>query len=85
MDGTKWMQDNLREKDLGTYLALELVAEISYQRQGKGMSQTELGKLAGVSQKTVSRIENGVYIPTLDTLGRLLNALGCKPRIIFED
>lgn len=77
------IQQYLKEIDLGRYLALEVISEISYQRQEKGITQTELSKLSGIPQKTISRIENGLDIPTFDTVGKLMNALGCTPKITF--
>ncbi|MBQ4117768.1 MAG: helix-turn-helix transcriptional regulator, partial [Oscillospiraceae bacterium] len=44
---------------------------ISELRKSKGYTQEELGKLVGVSNKTVSRWENGNYMPDIETL-RLL-------------
>lgn len=40
------------------------------------MSQRELGRLAGIPQSTVARIELGVLSPRADTLDRLLRAAG---------
>lgn len=34
-------------------------------REEKGMSQTELGKLCGVSRQTISSIERGDYHPSV--------------------
>ena len=34
-------------------------------RQQKGISQTELAKLIGVSRQTINMIENGDYYPTI--------------------
>ena len=34
-------------------------------RNEKGLSQTELGKLAGVSRQTISLIERGDYSPSV--------------------
>ena len=46
----------------------KLIAEL---RREKGYTQEELGKKLGVSNKTVSRWENGNYMPDIETL-RLL-------------
>jgi transcriptional regulator with XRE-family HTH domain len=44
-------------------------------RSRRGLSQRQLGVLAGVSQYTVLRIENGHNAPTLPTLTSLARAL----------
>jgi transcriptional regulator with XRE-family HTH domain len=46
-------------------------------RAGRGLTQRELGSLAGIPQPTVSAIENGLANPTLATLAELAHALGC--------
>lgn len=44
-------------------------------RVSLGMSQAELADEAGIDRKTVNRIENGHYSPTLETLIALSGAL----------
>jgi transcriptional regulator with XRE-family HTH domain len=46
------------------------------ERKKLGLSTRELGRLAGVAYPTISRIENGHEQPRLDTLAKLLKALG---------
>ena len=45
-------------------------------RLAKGLSQTELAKLIGVSRQTVNMIENGDYNPTVALCLKLCHALG---------
>ncbi|CAN5747199.1 hypothetical protein BH18ACT17_BH18ACT17_03680 [soil metagenome] len=49
-------------------------------RRRAQLSQRELGRRAGVPQATVSRIENRVVSPTLDTLDPLIRACGMQLR-----
>ncbi len=42
----------------------------------KGLSQSELGKIVGVSNKAVSKWENGVTKPSIKTLSELANFFG---------
>jgi putative transcriptional regulator len=49
------------------------------ERNTKGLSQAKLAELAGIDRKTVNRIENGHYSPTLETLIALGNALEVSP------
>ena len=44
-------------------------------RQQKGISQTELSTLIGVSRQTVNMIENGDYNPTIALCLKLCKAL----------
>src|SRR5437773_3844548 len=45
-------------------------------RRRAGLSQRALGRVAGVPQSTVARIELGQLSPRVDTLERLLRAAG---------
>lgn len=49
-------------------------------RRRAQLSQRELGRRAGVPQATISRIENRVVSPTLDTLDPLIRACGMQLR-----
>lgn len=44
-------------------------------RQQKGISQTELAKLIGVSRQTINMIENGDYNPTIALCLKICKAL----------
>lgn len=50
-------------------------------RRRAGLSQRELARRAGVPQATISRIENAVVSPTLDTLAPLIRACGMDLQI----
>ncbi|MBR3963210.1 MAG: helix-turn-helix transcriptional regulator [Oscillospiraceae bacterium] len=56
----------------------KFIAEL---RRGKGYTQEELGKKLGVSNKTVSRWENGNYMPDIETL----RLLGRKFSVSMEE
>ena len=45
-------------------------------RKGRGLTQGQLGALAGMDQATVSRIENGKQTVSLEQLRALAGALG---------
>lgn len=49
---------------------------VKNKRTEKGWSQLELAEKAGVDRKTVNRIENGRYSPSMNTLVSVGNALG---------
>jgi putative transcriptional regulator len=40
-------------------------------RTERSLTQTELSVLAGIDRKTINRIENGHFAPSVDTLVRL--------------
>lgn len=44
-------------------------------REGKGVSQNQLAKMAGLSQAGLSAVENTTKSPNLETLTRLAKAL----------
>ena len=47
-------------------------------RLKKGLSQTALAKQAGLSPNYIGTLERGVQNPSLKTLERLANGLGCS-------
>jgi transcriptional regulator with XRE-family HTH domain len=50
-------------------------------RRRHGLGQAELAKLIGTSQPAISRIEHDQVSPTVETLERILNALGETLRV----
>lgn len=54
-------------------------------RQTKGLSQRELGSLAGVSSGTVYRLENGLRGAYPVTLRKLAAALGVSPAELVRE
>jgi transcriptional regulator with XRE-family HTH domain len=47
-------------------------------RRRAGLSQRDLGRIAGIPQSSISRIERGQISPTVDTLERLIRACGME-------
>lgn len=47
-------------------------------RWKRDYSIEQLARLSGVSSSQISRIENGVSIPTVEIMCRLARALNCK-------
>lgn len=45
-------------------------------REKADLSQKELARMAGITPGMLSNYENGVTMPSLDSLGKLLDALG---------
>ena len=57
---------------------LQFAERIRKFRISRGLSQKELGERLGVSNRAVSKWERGEAYPTVDTLGEIAMALGCK-------
>ncbi len=53
--------------------------------KARGESQQSIEAKAGISQSTVSRILNGVQIPSIETLTKILDAIGVPPDEILDD
>jgi transcriptional regulator with XRE-family HTH domain len=53
-------------------------------RAERSFSQARLAELAGVDRKTINRIENGHFSPSLDTLTRLSVVLKCRLADLVE-
>ena len=57
-------------------LRVALIGEIISARNEKGISQRKLGEMSGVKQPVIARMENGKTVPNLDTVLKVLTALG---------
>ena len=55
---------------------VQLAVAVAQLRERRGMSQRDLARATGMKQPQIARLEKGEQLPTLDTLGRLLGALG---------
>ena len=64
-----------------TALARALALQVVEHRVDHGLSQAALGRLLGMAQSGVARLEAGEHIPTLDTLSRVAQVLGIHLRI----
>jgi putative transcriptional regulator len=52
-------------------------------RAAKGLTQSDLALLVGVSRKTVNTVENGVFVPSTLLALALARALSAKVEEIF--
>jgi DNA-binding Xre family transcriptional regulator len=59
---------------LGRFIAIEVLRH----RTGRGWSQRKLGKVLGMTQPQVARLEAGERTPTFDTLMRISAGLGIE-------
>jgi DNA-binding XRE family transcriptional regulator len=64
---------------MNTKARAEVAKTIKELRVKNELSQGELAKAAGIDRKTINRIENGHFSPSLDTFFRICYALSAKP------
>jgi predicted XRE-type DNA-binding protein len=57
-------------------LRVALMLELTNARHERGISQRKLEELSGVRQPVIARMENGTNSPQLDTVLKVLGALG---------
>lgn len=60
---------------------VEIIKALTEARIEAGLTQKELSKRSGIAQGDISKIENGIANPTIETLFRLASAMGKKIRI----
>lgn len=64
--------EEIAESDLRVAIMCELIEA----RQNKGITQKKLEELSGVKQPVIARMESGKTSPQIDTLLKVLAALG---------
>ncbi|MCL1844271.1 MAG: helix-turn-helix domain-containing protein [Defluviitaleaceae bacterium] len=64
------------EEIAASELRAGLMYELVNRRQDLGISQRKLEELSGVKQPVIARMENGTNSPQLDTVLKVLGALG---------
>ncbi len=57
---------------------------LSRQRRKKGLSQTELGEIMGVSKRLISYYERELANPSMEIINNVCNALKISPRVFLE-
>jgi len=63
----------------------ELCELIANARNQLGITQKQLAEKSGVSQANISKIENGIYKPSIQILKRIAEGLGKRLVIEFAD
>lgn len=66
-----------------TTRATAIGGQIKHLRKLKGLSQDQLAEAAGIDAKSLSRIERAVFLPSLDTVQRVADALGLSIAEMF--
>lgn len=62
-----------------------IIDEIIKLRHQKKMTQQDIASAAGLSQSVIARFESKKNAPQLNTLLRVLTALGCKLHIMTSN
>lgn len=62
-----------------------LIDTIRHKRKDKNLTQNELADLAKINRSMVGRIENGMYVPSIDQLERLAEILEFELTDLFQD
>lgn len=53
----------------------QIIKKITNLRTQKGLSQNDLAKITGIKQPVISRMEQGITNPRLDTVTKIVDAL----------
>ena len=67
-----------------TKQTLKIAARIKKRRGELAVSQGAVADAAGVDRKTINRIENGHFSPSLDTFFRICTALDVEPEVLIK-
>lgn len=62
-------------------MRVAVISELIKARNEKGISQRQLEELSGVKQPVIARLERGTTVPRIDTVFKLLYALGLELHI----
>ena len=62
----------------------KLINNLEELRKSAGLTQQELSESAEVSRKSISAIENGVYIPSTVLALKIAKTLGCDVEDLFQ-
>ena len=60
------------------------IQRIKKLRLAKGMTQEKLAERSDLTSESVTRVERGVRMPTLKTLGKLAHGLGVSPAQLVD-
>ena len=67
------------EKNLNRLRIGQAIAAI---RKEKGLTQEQLSQITGLDRANIGKIENGRYNVSIDILGKICEALGCRIDIV---
>ena len=56
--------------------------DFKHLRETRGISQKEISEKTGMTPATLSRLENGLTVPSIKTVDRYLNAIGMELKVV---
>ena len=62
----------------------KLLNNLEKLRKSAGLTQQELSESADVSRKSITAIENGIYVPSTVLALKISRTLGCKVEDLFR-
>jgi len=63
-------------------IRVAIIGELIKARKEKGISQAKLEELSGVRQPVIAKFENGHTNPQIDTVSKILAAVGMKLAVV---
>ena len=84
---TYWTKDHgvFFDQEKRTTSRLDLGHRIKEMRTKRGLSQTELAKMIGVTPSTISQVENNLIYPSLPALLKVAEVLQVEPGSFFRE
>lgn len=80
----KALQDcNITMEESGNNIYNNIAKEIVRLRMEKGITQKQLADICGIQQSNISRLETGIYNPSVQLLNKIAEALGKTIKIDF--
>lgn len=73
------------EEEAQMKFEMQLIQAAINARQRKNISQRKLSELTGIKQPSIAKIESGKRIPKVDTLQKLLLAMGYTLKVVPLD
>ena len=61
----------------------QMINRLREMRKSLGLSQYQLARLSGLAQSTISHIERGAFIPTIDSAYKIAAVLGVRVEELF--
>ena len=87
--GTNWddfVKETFTPEEIrASKLRVALMGEMIKAREEKGISQKKLEELSGVKQPVIARMEKGKTIPQIETVLKVLGALGKTLAIVHSN
>ena len=87
-DFLDWLSEQLLDNEMRVGFGAEkiktaLALALLDARESRGLSQSQLAELCGVSQAYISKLESGEANPTIGKIGSIFAAMWMKPTVGF--